>query len=79
MGSGQSMSQAITPAAIKASNTAIMAVREEETPANTTSQHKQCQETGGPVLKQPIFNWKYADEYLELCNFEIGGKKLIPN
>ena len=65
------MMWAISQAVMKAAQVVIMAVREAEIPANTTRPALAMPKTGGPVLKQPTFDWKAIDKYIELCNFEI--------
>ena len=64
------MTQATTQAA-------IMAVREAETPPNTTKPAPALPKTGGLVLQQPTCHWKATDNYIELCNFETEVKNTI--
>ena len=39
--------------------------------AHNRQQYGQCG-SSGPALRQPVFNWKAPDKYLELWNVEIG-------
>ena len=73
MASEKSMTQAIMQAVIKAAKTAIIAVGEAETPANTTRQVTTMTmwETIGSVLKLPISNWKSLEKDTKMSNFEV--------
>ena len=62
-------------AVIKAAKAAIIVVREVEAPANTTRLAPVMLKAGGPVVRQPTFDWRSLDRYIELCNFEIEVKR----
>ena len=72
MASEQSMRQAIMKALIVAAKAIIMAVRETDTPVNTTRQAPVVIKTGGLVLKQPMFNWKSPDRHIEAKSVASG-------
>ena len=62
----QRMMQTITQAATEAAKTAIMVVKKADTPVNSAKSVQGMPRAGGPVLKQPIFDWKTAHKYQEL-------------
>ena len=63
MASEQSMTQAITPAAIEAAKAAIMTFREAQTQIDDARLIQTAPRMGTPTLKQPMFNWKIQDKY----------------
>ena len=67
----QSMTSAITQAAIQATKAAIMAVREAEAPAKHGRPLHIVPRGSGLALRQPPFHWKAQDKYNELNNFKI--------
>ena len=77
MAAEQIMMQTITQAAIKAAKAAIMTIKETENPVNAARYMQVMLRTGGPVLKQPNIDWKTADKYQELWNFEIEVKNIV--
>ena len=70
MASDQSMTQAITQAAIEATKVAIMAVREVEGPIESRPVHVVPRKRW-PALRQPTFDWKAQNKYKHLNNFKI--------
>ena len=71
MKTDQSMTQVLSQAVIEAAKAAIMAVRETETPAESSREVQAALRTSGPALKQLIFDWKAQDTYNELNNCKI--------
>ena len=64
----QSMTQAIIQTRIESAKAAIMAVREVDNLVNNASPVHTAPRSGGPMLKQPTFDWKVAGKYQELCS-----------
>ena len=58
MASEQGMMHAILQSATKATKAEIMAVRETETPVDSTRQIQTVQGVSSQFLKQPTCNWK---------------------
>ena len=56
---------------IGVTKTAIMAVRETDNPVNNAIPIHVMPRSGDSVLRQPIFDWKGAEKYQQLCNSEI--------
>ena len=73
----QSMTQAISKAVIEAVKVVIIADRDMGIPANTKWPVQAMPQTSGPVLKQPMFSWKFPDVCLELWNFKIEVKNIF--
>ena len=71
MSAEQSMTETIMQSEIKATKAAIMAVTGVDKPVNITRPVHTALRSGSPALKQPKFDWKAAEKYQELCNFEI--------
>ena len=71
MPSDQSMTHAITQAAIQYTKAAIMAMRKAE--GLTDNQRPTCTapRASVPALSQPRFDWKAQDEYNEVNVFKI--------
>ena len=67
----QNMTQEMMQVVNKVAKTVIMAIREVDNPVNNERLVHASPRLGGQVLKQPMFDWKVADKYQELCNFEI--------
>ena len=78
MANSVEMQTAIMQVAIQAVTNALRAMREEDLPAEPHTKtiipqdhHRPRQD--GPMLSEPVFNWKVPDRYVELLNFEIEG------
>ena len=71
MATEQSITQAIMQAVIEPAKAPIMAVREAENPVKDVRTIHTVPRSGGPVLRQPMFDWK-VDNYHELHNFKMG-------
>ena len=54
-----------------------MVVRKADNPVNNARPIHARPGSGGPVLRQITFDWKVADKYRELCNFEIEVKNIF--
>ena len=54
-----------------------MVVREADNSFNNTRPIYAIPRSGGPVLSQPMFDWKVADKYQESYNFEIEAKNIF--
>ena len=61
-------------AVIKAAKAEIMTVREADNLVINARPIPAMPRSGGLVLREPMFDWKVADKYQELCNFEIAVK-----
>ena len=56
---------------IEADKTAVMTVREADTPVNNARQIHTMPMSCGSVLRLPVVDSKAADKYQKLCNIEI--------
>ena len=56
---------------IEATKEAIVTIRKANKPINNIRPVHMGPRSDGPVLKHCTFDWKVADKYQELCNFEI--------
>ena len=65
----QSMVQALTQAEIESVKATLLCC-ERVSPAETRRVVHAAPRSSKPSLKQPTFNWKVADKYNELFNFE---------
>ena len=70
------MTLAIMQAVIKATKTAIMPIREADNLVNNTRQVHAAPRSGSSA-QQPTCDWKAADKYQILCNFEIKAKNIF--
>ena len=68
---GQSMAKVNRKTVIKVTKAVIMAVREADSLVNNGRQIPAISTLGSSALRQPMFDWKVADKYQELCNFKI--------
>ena len=48
-----------------------MAIREADNPVSKARPVQAVLKSDSPALKLTTFDWKWADKYQELCNFEI--------
>ena len=71
------MPRDIMQAAIEAVKATIMAIREVDNLISNARLVRMEPRSGGPALKQPIFDWKAANKYLELSNFELEVKNMF--
>ena len=62
----QAVMQAIGQVVIEPTKAAVMTVIDAENTVNTARIVYVMPRMGSPTLKQPTFNWKAADKYLEL-------------
>ena len=67
----QTMTQAISQAAVDTIKAVILAVREVDTPVNNAKLVHAALRSGSLALCKPTFNWKVADKCQEVCDFEI--------
>ena len=54
-----------------------MAVREADNPVNSARIIHAMPGSDGPALGQPLVDWKMADKYQNLCNFEVEVKNIF--
>ena len=70
------MIQVKMPAVIEATKAAIMTIKEAYNSVNNARLVHRAWRLGNLALKQPMFDWKMADKYQELCNFETEAKTI---
>ena len=76
------MQAVIVQAAIEAVMAAIRAMVEADPPTEPHTRRSSPEEPhrprwAGTVLRQPAFNWKGPDRYVELLNFEMEIAKVL--
>ena len=67
-GLNPAIAQAVVKAAIQ-----VMTMAEAERSQIAGPKH------GGPIMKQPAFDWKCTDKYAELRNFRLETKNMFQN
>ena len=76
------MTGGITQAAIEATKAAVhvLAVTRDEAGSKHRNESVGTgSKLGGPTWKQPTFDWRATDKYMELRNFQARGKQQFPN
>ena len=63
--------QVIKEAVIEATKAAIIVIRVMDNLVNNAKPINAMPRLGNPALRQPIFDWKVANKYQKLCDFEI--------
>ena len=66
MATEQSITQALTPAAIEAAKAAIMIGTDGKASVRSTRKIKATPRLAGPTLKQQVFDWKVPGKYHKL-------------
>ena len=70
------MVQVIIQEENEAAKAAIMEVREADNLVNSSRPIHPMPTLWGSVVRQLMFDWKVADKWQDLCNFEIGVKNI---
>ena len=76
MAESEAIQTAIMHVDILAATVAVIALKEADTEPTSGASTTNAEEVhrpghGRPALRQPSFDWKAPDKYVELLNFEI--------